>query len=292
MKKQALGRGLNALISTEEVKTYGSSDLNEIDIDLIETNPNQPRTEFDEDKLAELSDSIRANGVIVPITLRKIDDAHYQIIAGERRYRASKMAGLTKIPAYIRAANDEQTHVMALIENIQRDDLNAIEIALGYQKAMNDFVLTQEQLSEKVGKKRATIANFLRLLKLPAEIQLGLRDRTVDMGHARAIAGLDDPERQLKVYEQVVKKHLSVRATEELVKKMAVSKNNGTEEGAKYQRFVSEEYDRLKAELSQLFNTKVNLQYNEQGKGKISLAFDSDDDLMRIMSILDKLKVD
>ena len=292
MKKQALGRGLNALISTEEVKTYGSSDLNEIDIDLIETNPNQPRTEFDEDKLAELSDSIRANGVIVPITLRKIDDAHYQIIAGERRYRASKMAGLTKIPAYIRAANDEQTHVMALIENIQRDDLNAIEIALGYQKAMNDFVLTQEQLSEKVGKKRATIANFLRLLKLPAEIQLGLRDRTVDMGHARAIAGLDAPESQLKVYEQVVKKHLSVRATEELVKKMAVSKNNGTEEGAKYQRFVSEEYDRLKAELSQLFNTKVNLQYNEQGKGKISLAFDSDDDLMRIMSILDKLKVD
>ena len=292
MKKQALGRGLNALISTEEVKTYGSSDLNEIDIDLIETNPNQPRTEFDEDKLAELSDSIRANGVIVPITLRKIDDAHYQIIAGERRYRASKMAGLTKIPAYIRAANDEQTHVMALIENIQRDDLNAIEIALGYQKAMNDFVLTQEQLSEKVGKKRATIANFLRLLKLPAEIQLGLRDRTVDMGHARAIAGLDAPESQLKVYEQVVKKHLSVRATEELVKKMAVSKNNGTEEGAKYQRFVSEEYDRLKAELSQLFNTKVNLQYNEQGKGKISLAFDSDDDLMRIMSILDKLQVD
>lgn len=292
MKKQALGRGLNALISTEEVKTYGSSDLNEIDIDLIETNPNQPRTEFDEDKLAELSDSIRANGVIVPITLRKIDDAHYQIIAGERRYRASKMAGLTKIPAYIRAANDEQTHVMALIENIQRDDLNAIEIALGYQKAMNDFVLTQEQLSEKVGKKRATIANFLRLLKLPAEIQLGLRDRTVDMGHARAIAGLDAPESQLKVYEQVVKKHLSVRATEELVKKMAVSKNNGTEEGIKYQRFVSEEYDRLKAELSQLFNTKVNLQYNEQGKGKISLAFDSDDDLMRIMSILDKLKVD
>ena len=292
MKKQALGRGLNALISTEEVKTYGSSDLNEIDIDLIETNPNQPRTEFDEDKLAELSDSIRSNGVMVPITLRKIDDAHYQIIAGERRYRASKMAGLTKIPAYIRAANDEQTHVMALIENIQRDDLNAIEIALGYQKAMNDFVLTQEQLSEKVGKKRATIANFLRLLKLPAEIQLGLRDRTVDMGHARAIAGLDDPESQLKVYEQVVKKHLSVRATEELVKKMAVGKNNGTEEGAKYQRFVSEEYDRLKAELSQLFNTKVNLQYNEQGKGKISLAFDSDDDLMRIMSILDKLKVD
>lgn len=292
MKKQALGRGLNALISTEEVKTYGSSDLNEIDIDLIETNPNQPRTEFDEDKLAELSDSIRANGVIVPITLRKIDDTHYQIIAGERRYRASKMAGLTKIPAYIRAANDEQTHVMALIENIQRDDLNAIEIALGYQKAMNDFVLTQEQLSEKVGKKRATIANFLRLLKLPAEIQLGLRDRTVDMGHARAIAGLDTPESQLKVYEQVIKKHLSVRATEELVKKMAVSKNNGTEEGVKYQRFVSEEYDRLKAELSQLFNTKVNLQYNEQGKGKISLAFDSDDDLMRIMSILDKLKVD
>lgn len=229
--------------------------------------------------------------MISPITLRKIDDSRYQIIAGERRYRASKMAGLTKIPAYIRTADDEQMHIMALIENIQRTDLNAIEIALGYQKAMNDFDLTQEKLSERLGKKRTTIANFLRLLKLPAEIQLGLKDRKVDMGHARAIAGLSEPTNQIKVYEAVVKNGLSVRATEAMVKQIAL--NNGNISGKeKPQKFVSEEYDNLKKELSQLFNTKVNLQYNEQGKGKISLSFDSDDDLMRIMSILDKLKTD
>lgn len=290
MKKQVLGRGLNALISTEEVKTDGSSIINEIDIDFIEANPNQPRTDFDEEALAELSDSIKENGLISPITLRKIDDSRYQIIAGERRYRASKMAGLTKIPAYIRTVDDEQMHIMALIENIQRADLNAIEIALGYQKAMNDFDLTQEKLSERLGKKRTTIANFLRLLKLPAEIQLGLKDRKVDMGHARAIAGLNEPTNQIKVYEAVVKNGLSVRATEAMVKQIAL--NNGNISGKeKTKKFVSEEYDNLKKELSQLFNTKVNLQYNEQGKGKISLSFDSDDDLMRIMSILDKLKI-
>ncbi len=291
MKKQVLGRGLNALISTEEVKTDGSSIINEIDIDFIEANPNQPRTDFDEEALAELSDSIKENGLISPITLRKIDDSRYQIIAGERRYRASKMAGLTKIPAYIRTADDEQMHIMALIENIQRADLNAIEIALGYQKAMNDFDLTQEKLSERLGKKRTTIANFLRLLKLPAEIQLGLKDRKVDMGHARAIAGLSEPTNQIKVYEAVVKNGLSVRATEAMVKQIALN-NGNISNREKPQKFVSEEYDNLKKELSQLFNTKVSLQYNEQGKGKISLSFDSDDDLMRIMSILDKLKTD
>ncbi len=291
MKKQVLGRGLNALISTEEVKTDGSSIINEIDIDFIEANPNQPRTDFDEEALAELSDSIKENGLISPITLRKIDDSRYQIIAGERRYRASKMAGLTKIPAYIRTADDEQMHIMALIENIQRADLNAIEIALGYQKAMNDFDLTQEKLSERLGKKRTTIANFLRLLKLPAEIQLGLKDRKVDMGHARAIAGLSEPTNQIKVYEAVVKNGLSVRATEAMVKQIALN-NGNISSREKPQKFVSEEYDNLKKELSQLFNTKVSLQYNEQGKGKISLSFDSDDDLMRIMSILDKLKTD
>ncbi len=290
MKKQALGRGLNALISTEEVKTDGSSIINAIEIDKIKANPNQPRTDFDQEALNELSDSIKENGIISPITLRKIDDNHYQIIAGERRYRASKMAGLTKIPAYIRTADDEQMHIMALIENIQRADLNAIEIALGYQKAMNDFSLTQEKLSERLGKNRATIANFLRLLKLPAEIQLGLKDKLLDMGHARAIAGLSNPVFQKTVYDEVVKNSLSVRATEELVKHIA---QNGTvEKKKKPQKFVSEEYDKLKDELSHLFKSKVSLQYNENGKGKISLPFDSDDDLMRIMSILDKLKID
>ena len=278
MKKQALGRGLNALINTEEVKTEGSTNINEIDIELIEANPNQPRTDFDEDELAELSDSIKEVGIITPITLRKIDESHYQIIAGERRYRAAKMAGLKKMPAYIRTANDEQTQVMALIENIQRADLNAMDIALGYQKAMTDFELTQEKLSNKIGKNRATIANFLRLLKLPAEIQLGLRDRKIDMGHAKAILGLsDNTAAQIKVYHEVINNNLTVRDTEALVKKISL---------------VSEEYTKLKDELTQLFNTRVSLQYNEQGKGKISLSFDSDDDLMRIMSILDKLKID
>lgn len=292
MKKQALGRGLNALISTDEVKTEGSSIISEIDIDLIDANPNQPRTDFDEEALEELSLSIKENGIISPITLRKIDDAHYQIIAGERRFRASKMAGLKKIPAYIRTADDEQMHIMALIENIQRADLNAIEIALGYQKAMNDFELTQEKLSERLGKKRATIANFLRLLKLPAEIQLGLKDKKVDMGHARAIAGLSEPTDQMKIYDEVVKNGLSVRATENLVKQFVAKGDTAGNITGKPQRFVSEEYDKLKAELSELFNTRVSLQYNEYGKGKISLPFDSDDELMRIMSILDKLKID
>ncbi len=292
MKKQALGRGLNALISTDEVKTEGSSIISEIDIDLIAANPNQPRTDFDEEALEELSLSIKENGIISPITLRKIDDAHYQIIAGERRFRASKMAGLKKIPAYIRTADDEQMHIMALIENIQRADLNAIEIALGYQKAMNDFELTQEKLSERLGKKRATIANFLRLLKLPAEIQLGLKDKKVDMGHARAIAGLSEPTDQIKIYDEVVKNGLSVRATENLVKQFVSKGDMSGNITGKPQRFVSEEYDKLKAELSELFNTRVSLQYNEYGKGKISLPFDSDDELMRIMSILDKLKID
>jgi len=293
MKKQALGRGLNALINTEEVKTEGSTNINEIDIELIEANPNQPRTDFDEDELAELSDSIKEVGIITPITLRKIDESHYQIIAGERRYRAAKMAGLKKIPAYIRTANDEQTQVMALIENIQRADLNAMDIALGYQKAMTDFDLTQEKLSNKIGKNRATIANFLRLLKLPAEIQLGLRDRKIDMGHAKAILGLsDNTAAQIKVYHEVINNNLTVRDTEALVKKISLKGDTAAIGNNKPPRFVSEEYTKLKDELTQLFNTRVSLQYNEQGKGKISLSFDSDDDLMRIMSILDKLKID
>jgi len=293
MKKQPpnrLGRGLDALINTDEIKTDGGSIINEIDIDFITANPSQPRRYFDEVELAELADSIKENGLISPVTLRQIDETHYQIIAGERRYRAAKIAGLEKIPAYIRTADDEQMHIMALIENIQRADLNAIEIALGYQKAMTDFGLTQEKLSEKLSKKRATIANYIRLLKLPSEIQLGIKDKKIDMGHARAIAGLDEPASQIRIYEKVVNTGLSVRATEELVKQ--VSENGGIEalKKEKPKKFVSEEYDKLKGELSQLFNARVNLQYNEYGKGKISVPFDSDDDLMRIMSILDRLR--
>lgn len=290
MKKQALGRGLGALIGGgEEINTSGSSIISEIPIGFIQANPQQPRTDFDEEALAELAESIRENGVISPITVRKIDDENYQIIAGERRYRASKIVGLAKIPAYIRTADDEQLHIMALIENIQRADLNPIEIALGYHKAMEDFELTQEKLSERLGKKRSVIANYLRLLKLPAEIQIGLKDSKINMGHAKAIAGLPEYADQIRVYEEVVEKSLNVRETEALVKAVA-SGEDIKQPKAKAKKFVSEEFDKLKQELSVMLNTKVSLQYNEQGKGKILLPFDSDDDLMRLMSIFDKLK--
>ena len=291
MKKQALGRGLSALMgSVEEVNTSGSSLINEIPIEFIRPNPNQPRTEFDEEALAELAESIKENGIISPITVRKIDEENYQIIAGERRYRASKQVGLEKIPAYIRTVDDEQMHIMALIENIQRADLNPIEVALGYRRAMQDFGLNQVKLSEKLGKQRTQITNYLRLLNLPAEIQIGLKDHKLDMGHARAIAGLSDVPQQMRAYEEVVSKNLTVRATEALVKQIA--EGVLLQKKDKPQKFVSEEYDKLKGELSSLFNSKVSLQYNEQGKGKILLPFDSDDDLMRIMSIFDKLKLD
>ena len=214
-----LGRGLDALIDTTNVtQTDGGSMINEIDLNFIVPNPNQPRKHFDKEELEELAVSIRENGIISPITLRQIDEENYQIIAGERRFRAAKLAGLTKIPAYIRQANDEQMQVMALIENIQRTDLNAIEMALGYSKIISDFGFTQEQLGEKLGKKRATITNYLRLLNLPAKVQIGIKDKKIDMGHARALAGLESEIEQLEIYELVVSQGLSVRKTEELVK--------------------------------------------------------------------------
>jgi len=217
MKKMTgLGRGLDALIDTH-ITTSGSSSISEVELDQIVANPNQPRRNFDEESLQELSDSIKAHGVISPITLRKNADGTYLIIAGERRYRASKMAGMRTIPAYIRTAKDEQVMEMALIENIQREDLDAIEIALAYQRLMDDYQLTQERMSERVGKKRATIANYLRLLKLPAEIQIGIKEKKLDMGHARAILGSPSTEQQLSLYHRILKEGLSVRRVEELV---------------------------------------------------------------------------
>ena len=198
-----LGRGLGALIDTETVNTGGSSSISEVDINLIVANPNQPRTHFDEEALSELAASIRELGVISPITLRKNEDGKYLIIAGERRYRASKQIGLRTIPAYVKTAADEQVMEMALIENIQREDLNAIEIALTFYRLMEEYKLTQERLSERVGKKRTTIANYLRLLRLPAEIQMGIKDKKIEMGHARAILGLPEPSQQLKVYDEI-----------------------------------------------------------------------------------------
>jgi ParB family chromosome partitioning protein len=291
MKKQALGRGLSALIETEPVVAVGSTLFNEIEISKINPNPNQPRTDFDDEALEELAASIRANGIISPITLRKISDDNYQIIAGERRYRASKLAGLDKIPAYIRDVDDGQVMEMALIENIQREDLNAIEIALSYNSLVATLNITQEALAERVGKKRATITNYLRLLKLPAEIQMGLKNKKIDMGHARALVSVENPEVMLNIYAQVLAEGASVRRTEELVRLAA---NGETDEKPlkkeKQHAFMPEEYDALCKELNDKFNAKVKLSYNEKGKGKVTIPFDSDDDLMRLMSLFDKIK--
>mgnify|MGYP000190353558 FL=1 len=217
--KTGLGRGLGALIDTENISTNGSSSISEVELDLIFANPNQPRSHFDEEALTELAVSIRELGVISPITLRKNDNGTYLIIAGERRFRASKLIGLKTIPAYVKTAADEQVMEMALIENIQREDLNAIEIALTFYRLMEEYKLTQEKLSDRVGKKRTTIANYLRLLRLPAEIQMGVKDKKIDMGHARAILGLNDPAAQLHLYEAILKHNYSVRKVEDIVRK-------------------------------------------------------------------------
>ena len=285
-KKPRLGRGLGALISTEEpTAAVGSTIFNEVPISQIKPNPNQPRKDFDEESLQELAISIKNNGIISPITLRKISDNEYQIVAGERRYRASIIAGLEKIPAYIREASEEQVMEMALIENIQREDLNAIEIALSYNSLCATLNLTQEALAERIGKKRATITNYLRLLRLPAEIQIGIKNKVIEMGHARAIAGISDAQLQLKIYNEVVKKQASVRQTEEMVRK-ALNPN----ENQNTPSFNSEEYTKLQDSLSTLFNSKIKLKYNENGKGSISIPFKNDEDLSRIMSLLDKIK--
>lgn len=216
--RSALGRGLGSLISMDDTPARGTSAINDIELSQISPNPEQPRTTFDEEALDELASSIRELGIIQPLSLRKTGPDSYQIIAGERRYRAAQRAGLTSVPAYIRTANEAELTEMALIENIQREDLNAIEIALTFKKLIDQYSLTQERLSERIGKKRATVANFLRLLKLPAEVQLGLRDKRVDMGHARALLSVDNPSVQLKIYKEILKQGLSVRKVEELVK--------------------------------------------------------------------------
>jgi len=285
-----LGRGLGALIDTEHIITSGSSSISEVDLDLIFANPNQPRTHFDEDALTELASSIRELGVISPITLRKNDDGTYLIIAGERRFRASKTIGLKAIPAYVKTAADEQVMEMALIENIQREDLNAIEIALTFYRLMEEYKLTQERLSERVGKKRATIANYLRLLRLPAEIQMGIKNRKIDMGHARAILGLNDPAVQLRLYEAIILNDFTVRKVEELVRlyietgsldikpKTTVNPVKGLKE-----------FGDLKAQLSAVFGNKVQFSCNPDGKGKISIPFSNDEELTHIMELFDKI---
>ena len=291
-KKFALGRGLDALISTDEIKTSGSSSINEIELSKISVNPNQPRREFDPVALQELADSIAEIGIIQPITLRQLDENAYQIIAGERRYRASIQAGLKTVPAYIRTADDENVMEMALVENIQREDLNSLEIALAYQHLMEQYDMTQERLSERVGKKRTTIANYLRLLKLPATIQVALKNKEKDMGHARALLALNEPKTQIRIFNEIKAHDYSVRKVEEIVK--ALTNGESVESGGKKIRVsgnkLPEEYVLLQKHLCSFFGAKVALTRSTKGKGKISIPFNNEEDLERIMEIFDSLK--
>ncbi len=286
-KYSALGRGLDALISTEDVHTEGSSTINEIDVNLIEANPNQPRREFDETALQELADSISEIGIIQPVTLRELNNGHYQIIAGERRWRASQLAGLTSIPAYIRTADDENVMEMALIENIQRQDLNSIEIALAYQHLIDQYGLTQEKLSERVGKKRTTIANYLRLLKLPAPVQVALQNHEIDNGHARALLALDDPKAQVRLFKEIQQKGYSVRKVEEIIKNInAAGKDMTRVVKTTVPKELDEEYDGLRKLMSQNLGTKVKMTCTAKGGGKISFSFENIDELRHIVSLL------
>ena len=284
----ALGRGLDALISTDEVKTQGSSTINEIPISQIEANPNQPRRDFDQEALQELAQSIKEIGIVSPITLRQISENRFQIIAGERRWRASQIVGLQAIPAYIRTTNDENVMEMALVENIQREDLNAIEIALAY--LLENTGMTQEKVAERVGKSRTAVTNHLRLLKLPAQVQMALQKKEIDMGHARALLAIDSPSQQLRVFRDIQKNGYSVRQVETLVKKINEGEEDGEKRPAKKQPAMPKGIASLRDKLSEMFSSKVEMTCSAKGKGKITIPFGNEKELERIMGVFEKLK--
>ena len=286
----ALGRGLDALISTDEVKTQGSSTINEIPISQIEANPNQPRRDFDQEALQELAQSIKEIGIVSPITLRQISENRFQIIAGERRWRASQIVGLQAIPAYIRTTNDENVMEMALVENIQREDLNAIEIALAYQHLLENTGMTQEKVAERVGKSRTAVTNHLRLLKLPAQVQMALQKKEIDMGHARALLAIDSPSQQLRVFRDIQKNGYSVRQVETLVKKINEGEEDGEKRPAKKQPAMPKGIASLRDKLSEMFSRKVEMTCSAKGKGKITIPFGNEKELERIMGVFEKLK--
>jgi len=290
-KFNALGRGLDALISTEDARPQGSSTINEISIEQIEANPNQPRREFNDEALQDLANSIKEIGIVQPITLRQIAENRFQIIAGERRWRASQIIGLKSIPAYIRTIKDENVMELALVENIQREDLNAIEIALAYEQLLSGEGMTQEKVSERVGKSRTAITNYLRLLKLPAQVQMALQKKEIDMGHARALLSLNSPSQQIKLFHEIQKNAFSVRKVEELCQQL----NNGEDIQTAKKKIVAksklpEEFNLLRKRLSDFFNTKVQMTYGAKGKGKISIPFASEEELLHIMEVMDGLK--
>ena len=286
----ALGRGLDALISTDEVKTQGSSTINEIPISQIEANPNQPRRDFDQVALQELAQSIKEIGIVSPITLRQISENRFQIIAGERRWRASQIVGLQAIPAYIRTTNDENVMEMALVENIQREDLNAIEIALAYQHLLENTGMTQEKVAERVGKSRTAVTNHLRLLKLPAQVQMALQKKEIDMGHARALLAIGSPSQQLRVFRDIQKNGYSVRQVETLVKKINEGEEDGEKRPVKKQPAMPKGIASLRDKLSKMFSSKVEMTCSAKGKGKITIPFGNEKELERIMGVFEKLK--
>jgi ParB family transcriptional regulator, chromosome partitioning protein len=289
-KKNALGRGLGALIDNPQNEVEGMDkvqSVNEVDVNAIEVNPFQPRTGFDEEALAELAASIGKLGIIQPITVREIRAGRYQIITGERRWRAAIMAGLETIPAYVRTADDQGLLEMALVENIQREDLDAIEVAISYQRLIEECKITQEDLSSRVGKKRSTITNYIRLLRLPGEIQLGIKDKKLSMGHARALVNIEDKEAQIRIFHKLVDQDLSVRATEEMVRKLG--QEGSSEEKSPAAESLPREYEDLKEHLARFFETNIDFRRNNKGSGKIVIPFKSDEDLERIMGILDRI---
>jgi ParB family transcriptional regulator, chromosome partitioning protein len=302
-KKKALGRGLGALLSDSPrgaenalrratgntlapAAAAPASNINDIPLTQIETNPFQPRTRFDQEALEELAESIRVQGIIQPITVRRLSENQYQLISGERRFQASKLAGLDRIPAYIRSANDQQMLEMALIENIQRENLNALEIALSYQRLITECELKQEQLGDRVGKKRTTVNNYLRLLKLPPDIQAGLRDNHISMGHARAIINVEDPAKQLWIYNRSLREGLSVRQVEKLVRDLTGEAPAKEEKKGGVAPEKEREYRQLQTRLSSHFGTRVNVRTDEKDKGEIKIPFVSMEDLNRILEIL------
>ncbi|WP_448528807.1 ParB/RepB/Spo0J family partition protein [Raineya sp.] len=287
MKKGVLGRGLGALLSdsnvVEENQTLPQASINEIDVNAIEVNPYQPRTDFDEEALQELTESIKTQGIIQPITVRKLEEGRYQLISGERRLQASKRAGLKTIPAYIRTANDQQMLEMALIENIQRENLNPIEIALSYQRLITECNLKQEELGERVSKNRVTVTNYLRLLKLPPIIQAALRDKQISMGHARAIINVENPDTQIAILKKILAEDLSVRAVENLVRDLASPKNK---QKKTTESSLSYEIKQLQQKLSSHFGTKIAIKANNKNQGEIKIPFHSTEDLNRILELL------
>lgn len=286
-RSMALGRGLDALISTEEVHTEGSSTINEIPINQIEANPNQPRREFDQTALQELAASIAEIGIIQPITLHQVQADKYMIIAGERRWRASQIAGLTSIPAYVRTLDDASIMEMALVENIQREDLNVIEVALAYQQLMEAEQMTQDKVAQRVGKSRTAVTNTLRLLRLPAQVQMALQKKLIDMGHARALLSLDSPSEQVKVFNEVVKNKYSVRQVEELIQKLKEGSTiKPAAKSIKQKGKLSEEVIKAKDSIAKRFGMKVDINCTQKGNGKLSISFADNDQLQKILSIL------